>query len=187
MPRCKALVRGGSRRCRRQALKGQSFCSIHGGVGSRRAGSTRSPSHSKPVGGRAPRAPSRNTGASLPVHKGYYRTIRNPNFGPSDVLHHWLDDKTGDIAMRMQIQSEVMKSTIPIKAAMIFGLTPMGAFFGGIALDQALTQLIWSQYLTYDKIRDFYNVLTTQEIGGKRIYAHEYVTNSPSKNTISST
>ena len=70
MPRCKALVRGGSRRCRRQALNGQGFCSIHGGsLIARRAGSTR-PS-SKLSGGRAPRAPSGITGASNPISQPY--------------------------------------------------------------------------------------------------------------------
>ena len=70
MPRCKALVRGGSRRCRRQALNGQGFCSIHGGsLIARRAGSTR-PS-SKLSGGRAPRAPSGITGASKPISQPY--------------------------------------------------------------------------------------------------------------------
>lgn len=70
MPRCKALVRGGSRRCRRQALNGQGYCSIHGGLLiARRAGSTR-PS-SKLSGGRAPRAPSGITGASNPISQPY--------------------------------------------------------------------------------------------------------------------
>ncbi len=70
MPRCKALVRGGSRRCRRQALNGTGFCSIHGGSEARRAGSTRSQSRSS-VSGRAPRAPSGITGASYPISQPY--------------------------------------------------------------------------------------------------------------------
>jgi hypothetical protein len=71
MPRCKALVRGGSRQCRRQALNGTGFCSIHGGplIG-RRAGSTR-PGIQRALHGRAPRAPSGITGASNPISQPY--------------------------------------------------------------------------------------------------------------------
>ena len=66
MTRCKALVRGGSRRCRRQALNGSRFCSIHGETRSLRAGRTRPRSSRSSVRGRAPRAPPGTTGASYP-------------------------------------------------------------------------------------------------------------------------
>lgn len=71
MPRCKALVRGGSRRCRRQALNGTGFCSIHGDLSDPRAGSTRPRSSRSSVRGRAPRAPSGITGASNPISQPY--------------------------------------------------------------------------------------------------------------------
>ena len=88
MPRCKALVRGGSRRCRRQALNGQGFCSIHGGsLIARRAGSTR-PS-SKLSGGRAPRAPSGITGASYPSSPSMELNIDVGRHMESNLNFNW--------------------------------------------------------------------------------------------------
>ena len=66
MPRCKALARGGSRQCRRNALKGQEFCSIHGGGGaspSSRQSRSSSLSYAAMSG---PTVPSRTTRASYP-------------------------------------------------------------------------------------------------------------------------
>jgi hypothetical protein len=174
MPRCKALVRGGSRRCRRQALNGTGFCSIHGGSSTRRAGSTRSLAHSS-ASGRAPRAPSRITGASHPSHKGYYRTIRNPHFGMGDIVRHVYTDKVGDLSRTVSTAASVNLALAPITPWMI-GLGP-----GGVAARAALgiggTLAISGPMQTMDMYRDAYQFLRTGEIGGQRITAHEYVTN----------
>ena len=170
MPRCKALVRGGSRRCRRQALNGQSYCSIHGGI--RRAGSTRSQARSS-VSGRAPRAPPGITGASHPSHKGYYRTVRNPHFGVRDVIRHVATDKVGDLSRTASTAATVNLALAPVTPYMI------GLGAGGVAARAALgiggTLAISGPLQTIDVYSDLYRVAATGEIGGKRIYAHEYV------------
>ena len=173
MPRCKALVRGGSRRCRRQALNGEEFCSIHGGVHSRRAGSTRLRSSSSSGRSRAPRALSRNTGASLPSHKGHYQVMRNPHFGVRDLIRHVATDKVGDLSRTASTAATVNLALAPVTPYMV-GLGP-----GGIAARAGLgiggTLAISGPLQTLDVYRDLYRVATTGEIGGKRIYAHEYV------------
>ena len=65
MPRCKALARGGSRRCRRNALKGQEYCSFHGGVVAPSSRQSRSSSRSSTKSG--PTVPSSITRASYPT------------------------------------------------------------------------------------------------------------------------
>ena len=174
MPRCKALVRGGSRRCRRQALNGTGFCSIHGGMEVRRAGSTRPRSSRSSVRGRAPRAPSGITGASHPSHKGHYRSIRNPHFGLGDVVRHVYTDKVGDLSRTVSTAASVNLALAPITPWMI-GLGP-----GGIAARAALgiggTLAISGPMQTLDMYRDALQFFRTGEIGGKRIYSHEYVT-----------
>ncbi len=71
MPRCKALARGGSRRCKRNALKGSEFCSVHGGVVDAQYRDNRSDAHFSSVRPASVR-PSRTTSAShlpgLPSH-----------------------------------------------------------------------------------------------------------------------
>ena len=174
MPRCKALVRGGSRRCRRQALNGTGFCSIHGETRSLRAGSTRSRSSRSSVRGRAPRALTGITGASHPSHKGYYRTIRNPHFGVGDIVRHVYTDKVGDLSRTVSTAASVNLALAPITPWMI-GLGP-----GGIAARAALgiggTLAISGPMQTLDMYRDALQFFRTGEIGGKRIYSHEYVT-----------
>lgn len=64
MPRCKALARGGSRRCKRNALKGSEFCSFHGGLLHAEYRDNRSKS-SHSVGSASVR-PTRTTSASHP-------------------------------------------------------------------------------------------------------------------------
>ena len=89
MPRCKALVRGGSRRCRRQALNGTGFCSIHGSPREIRAGSTRPRSSRSSVRGRAPRAPSGITGASHPSSPSYELNIDVGRHMESNLNFNW--------------------------------------------------------------------------------------------------
>lgn len=173
MPRCKALVRGGSRRCRRQALKGQSFCSIHGGVEDAEQRSTRGRSHRHTRRPGLSRASSRNTGASHPSHKGHYQVMRNPHFGVRDVIRHVATDKVGDLARTASTAASVNLALAPVTPYMI-GLGP-----GGVAVRAGLgiggTLAISGPLQTLDVYRDLYRVATTGEIGGKRIYAHEYV------------
>lgn len=173
MPRCKALVRGGSRRCRRQALNGQSFCSIHGELEDAEQRSTRgrSSSHHRRPG--PSRAHSRNTGASLPSHKGHYQVMRNPHFGVRDIIRHVATDKVGDLSRTASTAATVNLALAPVTPYMV-GLGP-----GGIAARAGLgiggTLAISGPLQTLDVYRDLYRVATTGEIGGKRIYAHQYV------------
>ena len=102
----------------------------------------------------------------------YYVLVKNPNFGLGDVASHYWDDKKSDIGRRFEIQSAVMQATIPLKAAAIFAFGPGAAALGGVILDQLVTQAIWGPSNTFDMYRDLYNVVTTKEIGGTRLYGH---------------
>ena len=174
MPRCKALVRGGSRRCRRQALNGTGFCSIHGDPQVLRAGSTRPRSSRSSVRGRAPRAPTGITGASYPSHKGYYRTIRNTRFGVADIVRHVYTDKVGDLSRTVGTAAAVNTALAPVTPYMI-GLGPKGVA-ARAALGIGGTLAISGPMQTLDMYRDALQFFRTGEIGGKRIYSHEYVT-----------
>ena len=167
MPRCRVLVRGGSRRCRGTSLKGQYGCSL-----CERTSHQASKKRSSSIPG-ASRAPSSITGASHPSHKGYYQTVRNPHFGLGDIIAHVATDKVGDLARTASTAATVNLALAPVTPYMI-SLGP-----GGVAARAALglggTLAISGPLQTLDVYRDLYRVATTGEIGGKRIYAHEYV------------
>lgn len=166
MSRCRVLVRGGSRRCRGTSLKGQYGCSLceRSSLGSR--------GRTLPARGPA-RAPSPITGASHPSHKGHYRMVRNPHFGLGDIISHVATDKVGDLSRTASTAATVNLALAPVTPYMI-SLGP-----GGVAARAALgiggTLAISGPLQTLDVYRDLYRVATTGEIGGKRIYAHEYV------------
>ena len=166
--RCKALVRGGSRRCRRPALRGQSYCGLHaphenqGGTHSNHRRSTT----------RSRRATTRTSGRVVGTSvqpKGYYQTIRNPHFGLRDVVSHVVHDKVSDAARSTRIAYGVQAVTAPLVM-----LGPPG-FVARSALTIGLTMNISHAANVFDMGRDLYQFASTGEVHGKRIYAHEYV------------
>jgi len=106
---------------------------------------------------------------------GSYHRVRNPHLGFRDLVEHKLTDVRGDVSRRMQIQSRVMKATMPIKAAAIFLFGPLAASIGGFVLDQAITQSIASPLSTLDKVTDAYDIVTDQVINDKSIYGYSWI------------
>lgn len=172
MPRCRGRTRTG-RQCRRQSLKGSTRCSLH--MPKLVMGNSKSPGGIRSSSPRGKMTPSiGTTGASHPSHKGYYRTIRNTRFGVGDMLRHVYTDKVGDLSRTVGTAAAVNTVLAPITPYMI-GLGPKGVA-ARAALGIGGTLAISGPMQTLDMYRDAYQFFRTGEIGGKRIYSHEYVT-----------
>jgi hypothetical protein len=169
MPRCKALVRGGSRRCRNQAAPGQAFCPLHNHTKGVRAATGTAASYPRSPAIVKRSATSHRISQSRAVPKGRYQTIRNPHFGIRDVVAHVVHDKVSDAARTTAIAYGVQSVTAPLVM-----LGPPG-FVARSGLTIGLTMQLSHAANIYDTGRDLYQFAKTGEVHGKRIYAHEYV------------
>lgn len=175
MPRCKALARGGSRQCRRNALKGQEFCSIHGGGGaspSSRQSRSSSLSYAAMSG---PTVPSRTTRASHPgsliesIERSGFRgqktrRVLNPAFTQlsldNPLVQHFIADKVGDLSRSANVGVAMNAATMP----MLYG---GGAGLAAKIGTSIVGTVLVSGYLnTVDQYRDLAVFASTGKIHG---------------------
>lgn len=99
--------------------------------------------------------------------------VRNPHLGLGDIVDHVAADKVGDLGRTAATAAAVNLALAPVTPWMI-GLGPKGVA-ARAALGIGVTLAIRGPLQTLDVYRDLYQFSQTGEIGGKRIYAHEYV------------
>ena len=173
MPRCKALARGGSRRCRRNALKGQEFCSVHGGglatqYRDNRSKASTQPSRSASV--RPSQFQERILSGSLANQKT--RRVLNPafsRFGVSNPLvQHVISDKIGDLSRTWNVGVGANVATMP----MLYGGGP--GLAAKVVTSIGITFVVGGYLNTMDTYRDLYQVATTGKIHGYSILGESH-------------
>ena len=165
MPRCKALVRGGSRFCKRNALKGSMYCSHHGG----RHLTHPAPTNNNNKGISSKRLPLSNAsrGPSRSVDKLSSRLTINPAFKQlsmdNPLVQHFIADKVGDISRTANVGVAANVATMP----MLYGGGPgLAAKF---VTSIVATVAIGGYLNTMDQYRDLAQFATTGKIHGHSV------------------
>ncbi len=167
MARCKALVRGGTRRCKRNALKGSMYCSQCGGGD---GNLTQAPRNNNNKGisfkrlplPNASRGPS-NSGARLPksrriINPAFYQlTTENP------LVQHYITDKVGDISRTANVGVTANIATMP----MLYGGGPGLAM--KVVTSIGATIFVGGYLNTLDTYRDLATFATTGKIYGHSV------------------
>ena len=165
MPRCKALVRGGSRQCKRKALKGSMFCTqcgngrhashtnrINKGISSNRLplpNASRGPSHSGAHSG---------AGTRMKINPAFYQlSTDNP------LVQHFIADKVGDISRTANVGVGANIATMP----MLYGGGP--GLAAKVATSVIATVFIGGYMNTMDQYRDLALFATTGKIHGHSV------------------
>lgn len=167
MPKCKALAAGGSRRCRRNALKGQEFCSYHGGLNTKsRNNRSRSLTQSRSAPVRTHIKNNKSIPSGSPLGQSSRRRL-NPAFtriGISNPLIQMLYyDKVSDMSRSTNVALAMNVATMPLLA---FG--PAG--FGAKVATSLIGTILISSYLhKADLYRDMSKIMATGKIHGYSI------------------
>lgn len=176
MPRCKALVRGGSRQCKRKALKGSMFCSQHGGVVASQSRDNRSRFSSQTHISRSASVrplSNNNTGvlsSSLPPQSSRRRL--NPAFTKigwsNPLVQHYYTDKVGDLHRSATIfQATSVITAYPLAPVRATG--PQGWL--AAALVVGLVGAPFAAYAnTADQLNDLRNFASTGKIHGHSVF-----------------
>jgi len=165
IPRCKALVRGGSRRCKRNALKGSMYCSQCGGKSSHpsRNNSNRGISSKRLPLPNASRGPSNSE--AYPGQKT--RRKINPAFSrlsiDNPLVQHFIADKVGDISRTANVGVAANVATMP----MLYGGGP--GLAAKIATSVIATIAIGGYMNTMDQYRDLVHFAATGKIHGHSV------------------
>jgi hypothetical protein len=163
IPRCRALVRGGSRQCKRNALKGSMFCSQCGGKSSHpsRNNSNRGISSKRLPLPNASRGPSRSEdklSSRLTINPAFKQlSMDNP------LVQHFIADKVGDISRTANVGVAANVATMP----MLYGGGP--GLATKFVTSIVATIAIGSYLNTMDQYRDIAHFATTGKIHGHSV------------------
>ena len=96
----------------------------------------------------------------------YYVVVKNPEFGLRDIGRHYYHDKVQDASRSAKVAYVLQSITAPMVMA-----GPPG-MIARAALTLALGLQIAHLFNMVDIATDIHEVITTKEIGGKRMYGH---------------
>jgi hypothetical protein len=166
IPRCKALVRGGSRRCKRNALKGSMYCSQCGGRYGYLATSPHN-NNNKGISSRRLPLPNASRGPSHSEDKLSSRLTLNPAFRQlsmdNPLVQHFIADKVGDISRTANVGVAANVATMP----MLYGGGPGLAAKVGTSI---LATIVIGGYMnTMDQYRDLASFAVTGKIHGHSV------------------
>ncbi len=172
MPRCKALARGGSRQCRRNALKGQVFCSVHG-VKPRVESNRSNAAHSVRTASLRPSSITSSASYSGSLNESQKsRRVLNPAFkriGISNPLvQHIISDKIGDLSRTWNVGVAANVATMP----MLYGGGP--GLAAKVVTSVGITFVVGSYLNTMDQYRDLYQFATTGKIHGHSVIGESH-------------
>ena len=96
----------------------------------------------------------------------YYVLVKNPEFGIRDIGRHYYHDKVEDASRSANVAYVTQAVTAPMVMAGPPGMIARTALtlWAGFNISHALNMI--------DIVSDIHHIVTTKEIGGKRMYGH---------------